>query len=83
MKVTTLLVTVADAKWRQTNINPYVAIGISLPYHFDESILIFRGIRSNFFISVSFFDEIPVSTQYSPRRDVASFGVTSGPIMFA
>ena len=48
---------------------------ISHPYHLDESIYISRGIRSNFFIS--FFDEIHVSKQNSPRWDAAFCSITS------
>ena len=42
-------------------LNPYLTNGLSHPYHFDKSTLIFRSIRSNF--TFSFFDEIPVSKQ--------------------
>ena len=61
-------------------INPLVMNGLSPPYHLDESIFIFRDIRIKFY---SFFDEIPVSKQNSPRWDAALCGVTSGAILFA
>ena len=61
-------------------INPLVTNGLSHPYHWDESIFILRGTRSIFFIFISFFDEIHVSKQNSPRWDAAFCGVTSGAI---
>ena len=61
------------------SINPLVTNGISQSYHFDESTFVLRGIRSNF----SFFDEIHVSKQNSPRWDAAFCSVTSGAILFA
>ena len=57
--------------------------GLSHPCHLDESILVFRGIRINIFISMSFFDKIQVSKQNSPSWDAAFCGVTSGAIPFA
>ena len=36
-----------------------------------------------FFFFFSFFIEIPVSKQYSPRWDAAERGVSSGSILFA
>ena len=45
----------------------YVTNGLSNPYHLDESTLIFRAVKDIFFIFISFFDEIPVSKQHSPR----------------
>ena len=65
-------------------INPLVTNGLSNPYHLDESISIFRDIRSIFFfIYILFFDEIHVSKQNSPSWDAAYCGVTSGAILFA
>ena len=52
--------------------------GLSHPYHLDESTFI-MDIRGIF----SFFDEIPVSKQKSPRWNAAFCGVTSGSILFA
>ena len=60
------------------DINPCVTNGLSNPYHFDESTFIFRGIGSNFFYFISFFDENYMSKQISPRWDAAFCGVTSG-----
>ena len=60
-------------------INPLVTNGLSRPYHLDESTFIYRDTRIDF----SFFDEIHVNKQNSPRRDAAFCGVTSGSILFA
>ena len=40
---------------------------LSHPYHLDATIFIFRDIGSNFSFFISFFDEIRVSKQKSPR----------------
>ena len=58
---------------------PLVKNGLSLPYHFDESICIFRGMGSNFLL----LDENHVRKQNSPRWDTTFCGVTSGAILFA
>ena len=50
-------------------IKPLVTNGLSHCYHMDESIFIFRGSRIDIFIFISFFDEIHVSKQNSPRWD--------------
>ena len=54
--------------------------GLSHPYHLDESTSMFRDVRRNlsFF---SFFDEINVSKQNSPRWYAAFCGVTSAAIL--
>ena len=66
----------------RAGLNPLVKNGLSHPYQLDESIFIFRGVKSIFFIFISFFDEFPVSKQNSPRWDGAFYGVTPGAIMF-
>ena len=52
--------------------------GLSHLYQLDLSTFIFRGIKSAIFIFISFFDEIPVNKQNSPRWDAAFCGVTAG-----
>ena len=48
------------------------------------STFICRGVRSDFFlIFISFFYEIPLSKQNSPRWDAAFCGGTSGAMLFA
>ena len=59
-------------------INSHVTNELSKPLHLDESIFILRGIGSNFFIFISFFDENPVSKQKSPGWDTGFCGVTPG-----
>ena len=60
---------VCDMLWsdpdevRSSFLNPLVMNGLSHPNHLDESIFIFRRIRSDF----SFFDDIHVSVPNSPR----------------
>ena len=54
--------------------NPIVTNGISHPYQAGESTFIFRGVRSNFLIFMSFFDEIHVRKAFC--------GVTPGAILF-
>ena len=49
----------------------HVTNGLSHPYHLDESTFSFRGIGNIIFISISFFDEIHVSKQNSPRWNAA------------
>ena len=49
-----------------TLLNAYLTNGFSHHYQFDESTFIFRGVRSD-----SFFDEISVCKQNSPRWDAA------------
>ena len=60
--------------------------GPSHPYHLDESAFTFRGIRRDFFIFISFFDDFPVRKQNSPdgtpRFAVSHLG-HSGAILFA
>ena len=64
--------------------NPYLTNGFFHRYHLDESIFIFRSVRSDFcFFFISFFDEFSLSKQNSPRWDAAFCGVTSGAILFA
>ena len=43
----------------QQNINTHVTIGLSHSYHLDDTTLILRDIRSNFYF-IACFDEIPV-----------------------
>ena len=64
-------------------VNPNKPNGLSHLYHLDESIVIFRDITSNISFIISFFHEIHVSKQNSPRWDTAFCGVTSGAILFA
>ena len=59
-------------------LKPLVTNGLSHPYHLDESTFIYRGSRGDFSFFISFFDEIPVNKQNSPRCDAAFCGVTSG-----
>ena len=54
-------------------VNPYMTNGLSHPYQLDESIFNFRGIRSIFSFSISFFDETNLSKQNSPRWDAILF----------
>ena len=68
---------------RSNMLNPLMTNENSHHYHLDESIFIFRGIRSDLFIFYSFFDENHVSKQNSPRWDAAFCGVTSAAILFA
>ena len=64
--------------------NPYLTNGLPHHYRMDESTFISRGVRSDFFIFfISFFDEISLCKQNSPRWDAAICGVTSGAILFA
>ena len=65
-----------------SDLNPYMTNGFSHHYHLDESTVIIRDIMSDFEF-YSFFDEIPLSKQNSPRWDAAFCGVTSGAILFA
>ena len=65
------------------NINPYLTNGFSHHYQLDESTFIFRGVKSDFYLFIKFFDDIPLSKQNSPRWDAAFCGVTSGAILFA
>ena len=62
--------------------NPLVTNGISHPYDLDESTSIL-GASGVIFHFISFFDEIHVSKQNSPRWDATFCGVTSGAIQFA
>ena len=64
-------------------VNPYLTNGFSHHYHLDESIFICRGVRSDFYFFVSFFDEFTLCKQNSPRWDAALYGGTSGAILFA
>ena len=63
-------------------VNQFVTNGLSHPYTLDEFIFIFRGVRCKF-IFISFFDEIHLSKQNSPRWDAAFCGVTSEAILVA
>ena len=45
--------------------------------------LSFLGVLGVIFIFISFFDEISLSKQNSPRWDAAFCGVTSGAMLFA
>ena len=57
--------------------------GFSHSYQLGESTFILRGIRSDFLFFISFFDEISLFKQNSPRWDTAFYGITSGAILFA
>ena len=65
------------------SINQLVANGLSHPNYLDESIVIFRGIRSYFPFLFHFFDEIPLSKLKSLRWVATFCGVTSGAILFS
>ena len=67
---------------RKKHINPYLMNGFSHSYQLGEFILIFRGVGSFFFFFFSFFDEISLCKQNSPRCDAAFCGVTSGAMLF-
>ena len=61
---------------RLISINPYVTNRLSDHNNLDESILIFRGIKSiSFYIFISFFDGIRVSKPNSPRFHIWCFSV--------
>ena len=47
-------------------INPLVTNGLSIPYHLDESIFIFRGIRSHFSFSIHFSMKIKSANRIAP-----------------
>ena len=64
-------------------LNPFLTSRFSHHYHFGKSTFILWGVGSNFLILISFFDEISLIKQNSPRWDAASCGVTSGAILFA
>ena len=49
------------------DINAHETNRLSHPYQLDECTFRFKGIRSNFLLFISFFDEILVSKQNSPR----------------
>ena len=57
--------------------------GLSHCYHLDESIISFKQISSDLHFFLKIFDEIPLSKQDSPSRDVAYRGITSGVMLFA
>ena len=63
--------------------NPYVTNEFSHHYQLDESNFTFRGVMGDFFIFISFFDEISLYKQDSPRWDAAFCDVTSGAMLFA
>ena len=63
-------------------INTYLMNGFSHHYHLGESTFIFRGVRSDFYFFISFFEEISLCKQNSPRWDAAFCDVTSGAMMF-
>ena len=50
-------------KTAKTSFNPYLTNVFSHPYQLDESTFIFRGVRSDFFLFISFFDEISLCKQ--------------------
>ena len=52
-------------------LNPCRMHGLAHHYHLGESTFIFRGIRSDFLFFISFFDEIPLSKQNSPKWEAA------------
>ena len=61
-----------------STVNPLVTNGLSHPYHLDESIVIFRGIRSK----ISFLDEImkflsanKIAPDGTPRFAVSHLGL--------
>ena len=54
----------------RAHINPYMTNGFSHHYHLEESTFIFRGVRSDFYFFISFFDEISLCKQNSPRWDM-------------
>ena len=56
--------------------------GFSDHYQLVESTSIFRGVGSDFFF-ISFFDEISMCKQDSPRWDAAICGVASGAMQVA
>ena len=59
--------------FKHYSFNSYVAIGISHPYHLDESILDLLGIGGDFPFLISIFDEIPLSKEHSPRCDLGLY----------
>ena len=63
--------------------NPYLTNGFSHNYQMDESTFIFRGVRSDFYFFISFFDVISLCKKNSPGWDAAFCGVTSGAMLFA
>ena len=66
-----------------TTVNPYLTNGFSHHDQLGESTFNFRGVRCDFDFFISFFDEISLSKQNSPRWDAAFCGVTSGAVLFA
>ena len=46
--------------------NPYLINGFSHIYQMDESTFIFRGVRSDFYFFISFFDVISLCKKNSP-----------------
>ena len=56
--------------------------GLAHHNHLGESTVILGASRV-ILIFISFFDEVPISKQNSPRWDAAFCGVTSGAILFA
>ena len=63
--------------------NPLVTNGFSQTYQMDKSTSIFRGSGVILHVFISFFDEIHVIKQNSPRCDAAFCDVRSGAILFA
>ena len=63
--------------------NPYLTNNFSHHYQMGESTFIYRGVRSDFYFFIQFFDEFSLSKQISPRWDAAFCGVTSGAVLFA
>ena len=64
-------------------LNSYFTNEFANHYQLDESTFIFRGVSSEFYFSISSFDEISLCKQNSPRWDAAFCGVTSGAMLFA
>ena len=60
--------------------NPYLTNELSHHYHLGESTFNFR---SDYYFFISFFDEISLCKQNSPKCDAAFCGVTSGAMLFA
>ena len=61
----------AYAKSQFSHDAAYLTKRIHHPYHLDDPTSVFRGIRDNCSFFISFFDNIHVSKQNSPRWDAA------------
>ena len=64
-------------------LNPYLTNGFSHQYQLDESTFIFCGLSGDFYLFISFFDEISLCKHNSPSWDAAFCGATSGAMLFA